>query len=119
MPVYEFIGDHTDFYFKVTYPLTFGSWALDPEVLALKHNKYYWEIDLERCNTSAEILDWIFHMRGKANWTGQDTLDLVAAFEAILSPMRNFCTRGMVGAKGKEPEGGAKAIVEKYLRKES
>ena len=113
MPVYEFIGDSTEFSYEITYPLTFGSWTLDPEMLVLNHNKHYWEIDLERCNTSAEILDWIFHMRGKGNWTDQDTLDLLEAFDAILSPMRNFCSGGMVSAKGKEPEGGAKAIVEK------
>ena len=97
--------------FVISFPLEFGNWRLQASNYTLQHKTHYWEIDLERCNTSAQILDWIFHMRGKGGWTDQDTLDLLAAFAAILAPMSNFCSFG----RDKKPEGGAKAIVDQYL----
>ena len=117
MPIYEFTepdvnGVHSGETWGVIikYPIEFGDWKLVASNLTLKHKHQYWEIDLERCNSSGEILDWIFHMRGKM--TDQDTIDLLAAFACILQPRRHFCSCGIE----KHPEGGAKRIVEAYLK---
>ena len=120
MAVYTCVKDPSDiqsvdgWVFQASFPLEFGNWKVVASNLTLKHKVEYWEIDLERCNTTAQILDWIFHMRNKSHWRDQDTLDLLEAFSAILEPMSNFCH----GGHERRPIGGAKPIVEKYLRKE-
>lgn len=41
----------------------------------------YYEIDLERCNSPAEILDWIFQVKNKGWITPELMDDLLTAFE--------------------------------------
>jgi len=47
----------------------FGGWKFDRESLTLMYpvtRNYEYEIDLEKMCCSAEILDWIFQIRGKS-----------------------------------------------------
>ena len=69
-----------------------GNWQLIKQVRVLKHVRCFYEIDLDRCQTSADLLDWIFHVRGKFN--DQDNLDLMQAFEDVLHPRANLCGWG-------------------------
>lgn len=68
-----------------------GAWTIEGEELVLTSNKSRC-IDLERCNSSAQILDWIFHYRGRLSQ--QEMADLLQAFELILNPRRNYCSFG-------------------------
>ncbi|MEH2410960.1 hypothetical protein [Nostoc sp.] len=46
--------------------------------IQIKHNDvYFLEIDLETCNNSRELLDWIFHIHGKALAGSSCVLDLI------------------------------------------
>ena len=38
--------------------LSFGKWIFEPKTLVLRHENSY-KVDLEKCTTSAEVLDWI------------------------------------------------------------
>jgi hypothetical protein len=49
-----------------------------------KHGHWYYEIDLERCRNSSELLDWILQVATKDNpdfFTPTITGDLIAALE--------------------------------------
>lgn len=55
-------------------------------------NRY--EVDLEWCRTSAEVLDWIAQIAAK-NWAGDATVaGLVRALEDVLDPQANLCSGG-------------------------
>ncbi|AZB50551.1 hypothetical protein [Synechococcus phage S-H1] len=68
-----------------------GAWTIENKELVLTSNESRC-IDFERCNSSAQILDWIFHYRGRLSQ--QEMADLLRAFELILNPRRNYCSFG-------------------------
>ena len=70
-----------------------GSWVYDAELMTLTF-KYNYEIDLERCSTPAQMLNWIFQLNGKGFTTATDIGDLVAAFDDILYPQSTLCSFG-------------------------
>ena len=51
-------------------------------------------IDLERCATSAQVLDWLMQMRGKSWCSTTDIGYLADAFRDILDPQANLCSFG-------------------------
>ncbi|MGI8514051.1 MAG: hypothetical protein ACR2NT_02735 [Acidimicrobiia bacterium] len=60
--------------------------------LDLDDNRY--EVDLERCLTSAQVLDWICQVAGKT-WADDQTLaGLVRAIDDILHPQGTLCSFG-------------------------
>ena len=69
----------------------FGTWKLVGTDLILKREDWR-VIDLE-CDSSAEILDWIFHYRAKG-LTAQEKADMLDAIEVILHPRKNYCSSG-------------------------
>jgi hypothetical protein len=74
--------------------IDFGNWHLDPTTLELVLKRQDWiRIDLERCNTSGDVLDWIFHYRAK-NLSDKDLADMLHALELILQPRSNLCSFG-------------------------
>ncbi len=72
-----------------------GRWHLSVETLELAYvqdQRTFYRIDLERCSTSAEVLDWIFQLRGKS-WTRViDMGHLIDALHDILDPQANLCS---------------------------
>ena len=74
-----------------------GPWSYDAERLVLTHqNKDYpgswYEVDLERCDTSAETLDWIFQVAAK-DWGVPKTLGyLIHAIADLLDPQDTLCS---------------------------
>ena len=70
-------------------------WHLDKDRLVLDHEtmgaSHGYEIDLLRCNTSAELLGWIMEITAGA---GMVILGLVRAFDDILQPRINLCLDG-------------------------
>jgi hypothetical protein len=72
-----------------------GPWRLDPDTYVL-----FWgdprryEVDLERCRTSAEVLDWICQVAGK-QWSDDANLaGLVRAINDVLHPQASLCSWG-------------------------
>jgi hypothetical protein len=73
-----------------------------------------YEIALEQCNSSAEILDWIGQLDGK-NWTtAEDMGYLVEALDDLLSLQSNFCSGGEEQSDGKPNY--AKRILEQLFK---
>jgi hypothetical protein len=73
-----------------------------------------YDINLERCLTPAQALDWIFQVSGKA-WMTPDLLSLVLlAFEITLDPQARLCSFGRPSQirKNELPR-----IIESNLRK--
>ena len=59
--------------------------------LTLSHARTNTEVDLELINSTAAMLDWIFHLQGRL---GTDVVDLIAAFQEIFNPCANCCSWG-------------------------
>lgn len=77
-----------------------GCWRLDKETNTLVMQKSLcpgeesndlYKIDLERCNTSAAILDFIVQMSQKMWITREDLGYLVEAFDDLFTLQVNFC----------------------------
>jgi hypothetical protein len=102
-------------------------WAYDPKLLTLsirpgirdlRGDRVDYEIDLERCRTSAQVLDWIAQVAGKA-WAWPDLIGcLCYAFEAVFDLQATFCGMGVergpvdVARRLAEHEAEAKVIDE-------
>jgi len=77
-----------------------GNWSLDKEANLLiirkslcpgEEAKDLYKIDLERCNTSAAILDYIVQMSQKMWITREDLGYLIEAFDDLFTLQSNFC----------------------------
>jgi hypothetical protein len=55
---------------------------------------YFYDVDLDRCRTSAEVCDWIFQVAGKTWATKTILADLIHALDDLLSPQANLCPSG-------------------------
>jgi hypothetical protein len=80
-----------------------GVWRLNVPTLELiyEEDRYHYAIDLERCTTSAALLDWIFQIEGK-DWGPKVLCDLIRAFDDIFDPQRNLCSGCLCGGMGKQ-----------------
>ncbi|HYZ12241.1 MAG TPA: hypothetical protein VFA08_01350 [Actinomycetota bacterium] len=80
---------------------TFGPWVVDLDGLVLDltagpdRASCRYEIDLERCTTPAEVLDWIFQVRGKAFASPEVLTGLIHALQATLDPQATLCSWGV------------------------
>ena len=70
-------------------PTQWGDWSYDSQTFSLVHRPSDVEIDLDRCRTSAEVLDWIFQIRHKG-WGARAIADLLAAVDDVLDQQRNL-----------------------------
>lgn len=74
-----------------------GNWRLDRDNLTLAYEpegRWRYEVDLERCSSSASVLDHICQVAGKSWITAKDLGDLVLALDFILWPQRTLCSFG-------------------------
>lgn len=71
----------------------FGSWTLDHRGDLLLRRETWRRLPLADCNTSAELLDWIFHLLHKG-LEPEEALDLLEAIDAVLNPTANYCSFG-------------------------
>jgi hypothetical protein len=71
------------------------TWNYNPRTLTLRLNQRPWyEIDLERCRTSAEVLDWIAQVAGKT-WATDEILGaLVRRLNELLYLQELLCPCG-------------------------
>lgn len=75
-----------------------GGWRLDRKRLCLVlHDArcpWRYEVDLERCKTSAQMLDWIMQVAMKAWTTNEIIAGLVLALRSYLRPQATLCSFG-------------------------
>lgn len=78
-----------------------GRWKYNPRTHELEINKKYggtshsYGVDLERCTTSAELLDWIYQVKHKGFIRPDDIADLVYAIDDIFDTVqRRLCSCG-------------------------
>lgn len=69
-----------------------GPWALDISTFTLDHDDY--QVDLEQCTTSTEVLDWIAQIATKQWATNEVIAGLVRAINDVLAPQANLCSGG-------------------------
>jgi hypothetical protein len=74
-------------------------WRFSPETLTLNHydsrGTNVYEVDLERCTTSAQMLDWIMQVAMKRWATDRVLASLVHALDAVLKPQARLCGLGV------------------------
>lgn len=96
-----------------------GNWRFEKEEHSLiisksispgEEEKDLHAVDLERCNSSAAILDWIAQISQKLWITREDIGYLVEALDDIFSLQSNFCGSEFEHADGKPDY--AKRILE-------
>ena len=96
-----------------------GNWRFDQEENSLiickslcpgEEEKDLYKVDLERCNSSAAILDWIVQIGQKLWITREDIGNLVEALDDIFSLQSNFCGSEFEHSDGKPDY--AKRILE-------
>ena len=86
-----------------------GCWILNEEVLALElylgffafgedgwdPSLSLYDVDLEQCETSAQVLDWIFQIHRKA-WSTPGLIHaLLCAIQQEIKPQANLCSFGI------------------------
>jgi hypothetical protein len=69
-----------------------GEWEYNNRTFVITHLGAKYDVDLERCATSAQMLDYIFQVAGKAWMTPKDLGDLVQALDDLLSPQGTLCS---------------------------
>jgi len=75
----------------------FGLWRFDRRLRTLSYaaaddSTIQYEIDLECCQTSAAVLDWIMQVANKAWATDSVIADLVRALNRIIEPQAKLCS---------------------------
>ena len=75
-----------------------GGWRYESgtAVLALydEAGRFLYEVDLERCDTSAALLDWIIQVSGKIFATDRVVAGLIRALDDLLNPQATLCSFG-------------------------
>lgn len=76
-----------------------GPWQFHQDTMTLEYKNgkkdWWYEVDLDRCKTSAQILDWIFQLHEKT-WTDyEDIGHLLDAFDDLSGSVQGaFCSGG-------------------------
>ncbi len=83
-----------------------GRWRLDEKagVLAIYDERVRWlyEVDLDRCRTCAQVLDWIYQLQGKPWLSDGDLRDFLKALDDVLGPIQaNYCPGGRDSTRGR------------------
>jgi hypothetical protein len=79
-------------------PKYWGPWCLDPTRLVLEcyeGRRWVYEVDLEQCTTSAQVLDWIAQVAMKTWATDAVIAGLIRALDAVLDLQSNLCGMGI------------------------
>jgi hypothetical protein len=88
-----------------------GQWLLDKETLVLRHKKILYEIYLDECKSSAQILDWIIQISQKSWATNDDIGELVRALDDILNIQGHFC------GSGQSHEADSEELTKAYVKR--
>ncbi len=74
-----------------------GPWRYERQnlTLVLREESCRYEVDLERCTSSAETLDWIMQVASKTWATPEGIAGLVHALRDLLQPQATLCSFGV------------------------
>jgi hypothetical protein len=99
--VSEVIKDAEQAWIKRIQKGEWGHWKYNPDNLTLEFDKivdghpFNYYVDLERCTNSAQILDWIFQVKGKPWCSDEDIADLLRAFDDLMRLVQSkVCSEG-------------------------
>lgn len=75
-----------------------AGWRLSDDARRLERDPYdprhrYW-VELETCDSSAQVLDWICQIASKYRRDDAATAGLVRALDDLLHPQANLCGEG-------------------------
>ena len=77
---------------------SWGPWRLRTDNYTLEilraDGTFRYGVDLERCRTSAQALDWIYQVAHKQWATDEILVQLVRALDDVLRPQQNLCSMG-------------------------
>ena len=68
-----------------------GNWVYDAKHLTLTYRPTRYEIDLERLDTCAAMLDTIFQI-GMKGWGAKNVSDLIHALDYLMQPQATLCS---------------------------
>lgn len=93
-------------------------WRLNPKYLTLDyydpHGRWRYQIDLERCTTCAEILDWILQL-SKKRWLPAEGLQgFINAINDLLNPQGTLCSFGV--DKGRLTKEHLDMLIDGFLK---
>lgn len=74
-----------------------GRWVYHPDPFVLRlaeDTQDEYEVDLDHCTTSAEMLDWIIQVASKTGVTAEDLGHLVGALNYLFRPQAYLCSGG-------------------------
>jgi len=97
--------------FKAKLKTSWGRWHLNTDILSLEHSVIDYGVDLRRCNSSAEILDWIIQISQKTWASNADIGNLVRALDDIFDIQGHFC------GNGRDKENSGEKIAKEYIRR--
>ncbi len=89
--------------------LQWGKWLWNPKDTWISMKRFYepmdvehsYQVDLTRCNSCAQILDWIAQISKKEWTTAADIGYLVEALNDLIDLQGNFCSGGKEISDGK------------------
>jgi hypothetical protein len=61
---------------------------------SLVHRRTHYELDLDRCESSAAVLDWIFQVFHKSWCTAKTLRDLMLHLQKRVDPQGTLCSWG-------------------------
>ena len=97
-----------------------GKWYLDTEnpALVFQFENVEYDIPLDKCNTSAQILDWIYQIYHKSWAKPYDVYNLLRAFNDIADIQHFVCSFGIERAKGNnfKMDERVKMLYEEFLK---
>ena len=76
----------------------FGPWrydAIERTLTFYEGERWGYEVDLDRMQTCAAMLDWIFQVRGKSWCTPEAMAGLLEALDEIFDPQSGMCRGGV------------------------
>jgi len=91
----HFILEVLDRFLSKPLPESWGKWKLDRDRRVIYYEgRDYW-FSLGQMNNSAEVLDWIVHLREQTWATPEDVGNLVAALDDIFDLQNSMCGCGI------------------------
>src|SRR3990167_2776780 len=77
-------------------------WQYDAVLLVLRHLRSGYEVDLESCRSSAQVLDWLAQVKQKTWCTSDDFAGMFDALDAVIDLQANMCSFGAERMAGRK-----------------
>ncbi len=93
----------------VRHGMRWGNWVFNRKSLVLQFapsssptlDWWNWEVDLEECRTSAQVLDWLCESQGKNGISNMDIGDLLEAIDYLANGLQGLmCSFGVERSDG-------------------